>query len=125
MFFPSCKYLFDYNLYLSSIFVISHCDMYELFFLKYPMGFLDQNTWGFVQKRPLPNAQFLDPQGGWKDNRFGIDGHYQKAFVDAIITTKTTMNTRVSGQHGYKKDNVFDKMTEAEKLYSQYKWIIK
>ena len=53
------------------------------------------------------------------------DLNYKKAFVDAIITTKTTMNTRVSGQHGYKKDNVLDKMTEAQKMYDQYKWIIK
>ena len=54
------------------------------------------------------------------------DLNYQKAFVDAIITTKTTMNTRIVGQQGYKKDNAFDKqMTDAEKLYEQYKWIIK
>ena len=54
------------------------------------------------------------------------DLNYQKAFVDAIVTTKTTMNTRIVGQQGYKKDNAFDKqMTDAEKLYEQYKWIIK
>jgi len=53
------------------------------------------------------------------------DLNYQKAFVDAIITTKTTMNTKISGQHGYKKDSVFEKMSEAEQLYAQYKWIIK
>jgi hypothetical protein len=54
------------------------------------------------------------------------DLNYQKAFVDAIITTKTTMNTRIVGQQGYEKDNAFDKqMTDAEKLYEQYKWIIK
>ena len=53
------------------------------------------------------------------------DLNYQKAFVDAIITSKTTLNTQIKGQHGYKRDNVFDKMSEAEKLYQQYKWIIK
>ena len=54
------------------------------------------------------------------------DLNYQKAFVNAIVTTKTTMNTRIVGQEGYKKDNAFDKqMTDAEKLYEQYKWIIK
>jgi hypothetical protein len=53
------------------------------------------------------------------------DLNYKKAFVDAIIITNTTMNTRVSGQHGYRKDNILDKMTEAQKLYDQYKWIIK
>jgi len=35
------------------------------------------------------------------------------------------MNTRISGQHGYKKDNIMDQMTEAQQLYDQYKWIIK
>tara|TARA_Y100000310_G_scaffold271883_1_gene286590 strand:- start:3362 stop:4945 length:1584 start_codon:yes stop_codon:yes gene_type:complete len=53
------------------------------------------------------------------------DLNYQKAFVDAIITTRTTMNTRIPGQHGYKKDNIMDQMSEAQKLYEQYKWIIK
>jgi len=51
--------------------------------------------------------------------------NYQRAFVDAIITTKTTMNTQIKGQTGYKKDNIFDKMSEAEKIYDQFKWIIK
>jgi len=54
------------------------------------------------------------------------DLNYQKAFVDAIITTKTTMNTQIPGQQGYKKDNAFDKQAkDAEKLYEQFKWIIK
>lgn len=53
------------------------------------------------------------------------DLNYQKAFVDAIYTTKTTMNTRIAGQEGYKKDNIFDKMSEAADMYNQYKWIIK
>ena len=53
------------------------------------------------------------------------DLNYQKAFVNAIITTKTTMNTQIKGQEGYKKDNIFDKMSEAKDIYDQYKWIIK
>ena len=51
--------------------------------------------------------------------------NYKKAFVDAIMTSKTTMNTQIKGQEGYKKDSLFDKMNEADKLYNQYKWIIK
>ncbi|MAH46937.1 hypothetical protein CMI37_13990 [Candidatus Pacearchaeota archaeon] len=51
--------------------------------------------------------------------------NYKKAFVDAILTSRTIMNTQIKGQQGYKKDDLFDKMSEAEKLYSQYKWIIK
>jgi hypothetical protein len=53
------------------------------------------------------------------------DLNYQKAFVDSIITTKTTFNTRIKGQQGYKDDSVFDKMSEAKQLYSEYMWIIK
>lgn len=53
------------------------------------------------------------------------DLNYQKAFVNAIVTSKTTMNTQIKGQQGYKKDNIFDKMNEAKNLYDQYKWIIK
>ena len=53
------------------------------------------------------------------------DLNYQKAFLSSIITTKTTMNTQIKGQHGYKKDSTFDKMKEAEDLYKQHKWIIK
>ena len=51
--------------------------------------------------------------------------NYQKAFADAIITSTTTFNTRIKGQQGYKKDNIFDKMTEAKQVYDQFKWIIK
>jgi hypothetical protein len=51
--------------------------------------------------------------------------NYQKAFAAAIITTHTTMNTQIKGQHGYKQNEIFDKMSEADKLYQQYKWIIK
>jgi len=53
------------------------------------------------------------------------DLNYQKAFVNAIKTSKTTMNTQIAGQEGYKKDNIFDKMNEAKNIYDQYKWIIK
>ena len=51
--------------------------------------------------------------------------NYQKAFLESIYTSHTTMNTQIKGQEGYKKDNIFDKMNQAEELYSQYKWIIK
>ena len=53
------------------------------------------------------------------------DLNYQKAFADAIITTRTTMNTQIKGQDGYKQDNVLDQMAEVKELYEQYKWIIK
>ena len=54
------------------------------------------------------------------------DLNYKKAFVDAIITTRTTMNTQIAGQEGYKKENTLDKkMADMQKMYDQYKWIIK
>lgn len=53
------------------------------------------------------------------------DLNYQKAFVNAIITTKTTMNTRMSGQVGHRQGSHFDELQEAKELYNQYKWIIK
>ena len=51
--------------------------------------------------------------------------NYKKAFVSAIYTSKKSMNTQIKGQDGYKKNDLFDKMSEAEKMYNQYKWIIK
>ena len=51
--------------------------------------------------------------------------NYQKAFASSIITSKTTFNTNIKGQMGYKKDNMFDKIQEAERIHSQYMWIIK
>ena len=53
------------------------------------------------------------------------DLNYQKAFVDSIITTNTTFNTRVKGQHGYKDESILDKMTEAKDMYNEFMWIIK
>jgi hypothetical protein len=53
------------------------------------------------------------------------DLNYQKAFVDAIYTTRTTMNTQIKGQIGYKKDEIFDKMSEAKETYEEFMWIIK
>ena len=53
------------------------------------------------------------------------DLNYQKAFVDAIYTVKTTMNTQIKGQEGYKRNSATDIITEAKSYWDQYKWIIK
>jgi hypothetical protein len=53
------------------------------------------------------------------------DLNYQKAFVDAIYTVKTTMNTQIKGQEGYKPNNTTDIISEAKSYWDQYKWIIK
>ena len=51
--------------------------------------------------------------------------NYQKAYANSIYTSKTTMNTQIAGQEGYKKNDLFDRMKEAKTTYEQYKWIIK
>ena len=51
--------------------------------------------------------------------------NYQKAFADSIIISSKRFETRIKGQEGYKKENIFDKMSEAKSVYDQYKWIIK
>ena len=53
------------------------------------------------------------------------DLNYQKAFVDAIMTSRTTLNTQIKGQIGYTGEDTTSKMNEAKNLYSQYMWIIK
>jgi hypothetical protein len=53
------------------------------------------------------------------------DLNYQKAFVDAIMTSRTTLNTQINGQIGYTGEDQTSKMNEARNLYSQYMWIIK
>ena len=53
------------------------------------------------------------------------DLNYQKAFVDAIYTVKTTMNTQIKGQDGYKPNNITDIMSEAKSYWDEFKWIIK
>ena len=46
------------------------------------------------------------------------DLNYQKAFVDAIYTTRTTMNTQIKGQIGYKKDEIF--LNKSSKFFFLY-----
>ncbi len=53
------------------------------------------------------------------------DLNYKKAFVDAIITSRTSFDTKIKGQIGYKEDGIMDKMSDAENLYKEYMWIIK
>ena len=51
--------------------------------------------------------------------------NYHKAFLSSIKTSRTTMDTRIKGQRGYTKDSILEQKSEAQKLYEQYKWIIK
>ena len=47
------------------------------------------------------------------------DLNYQKAFVDSIITTNTTFNTRVKGQQGYKDDSGLQFLEKAGGIIEQ------
>ena len=51
--------------------------------------------------------------------------NYQRAFADAILTSRTIMNTQIKGQIGYKEKESFDKIDEAMKTYNQFNWVIK
>ena len=50
------------------------------------------------------------------------DIEYKKAFLNAMITTKTTLDTRAPGQM---KANMNDRMNEARKQMEEFGWIIK
>jgi hypothetical protein len=51
--------------------------------------------------------------------------NYQRAFVESIMTSRTIMNTKIKGQIGYTNEEQSRKIAEAQKLYSEYMWIIK
>jgi len=53
------------------------------------------------------------------------DLQYKKAFLNSMIFTTTRLNTTISGMQGYKKEETFDKISEAQKLYTDFSWLIK
>ena len=80
------------------------------------------NAYDKIQNKDLRARVLNSLEGQFK----GLSGgDYQKAFIDAIFTTRTTMNTQIKGQIGYKADNLADQMTDAKGLYDQFKWVIK
>jgi hypothetical protein len=50
------------------------------------------------------------------------DIEYKKAFLNAMITTKTTLDTRAPGQM---KANMSDRINEARKQMEEFGWVIK
>jgi hypothetical protein len=50
---------------------------------------------------------------------------YKKAMINSMISTNTTINTSISGMHSYKKDGIFDKITQTKKTQEQYPWLFK
>ena len=53
------------------------------------------------------------------------DLQYKKTFLNSMIFTTTRLNTTISGMQGYKKEETFDKISEAQKLYTDFSWLIK
>lgn len=50
---------------------------------------------------------------------------YKKAMINSMISTNTTINTSISGMHSYKKDGIFDKISQTKKNQEQYPWLFK
>jgi hypothetical protein len=42
-----------------------------------------------------------------------------------MVVANTKFNTTIPGMIGYKKEQNFDKMNEAKKIYNDFGWIIK
>jgi hypothetical protein len=53
------------------------------------------------------------------------DLKYKRAFLNSMVVANTKFNTTIPGMIGYKKEQNFDKMNEAKKIYNDFGWIIK
>jgi len=53
------------------------------------------------------------------------DLKYKRAFLNSMVVANTKFNTTIPGMIGYKKEENFDKMNEAKKMYNDFGWIIK
>jgi hypothetical protein len=42
-----------------------------------------------------------------------------------MISSNTKLNTTIPGMYGYKKQESFDKMREAQENYKNFGWLIK
>jgi hypothetical protein len=53
------------------------------------------------------------------------DLQYKRAFLNSMVLTSTKLNTTIPGQQGYKRNETFDKMNNAKKMYNDFGWILK
>jgi len=53
------------------------------------------------------------------------DVRYAKAFLDSMIYSNTKMNTAIKGMHGYRQDEMHDKLEQQRKVQSEYAWLYK
>ena len=57
------------------------------------------------------------------ENKRNIE--YNKAFLDTMISAKTTINTTIKGMQGHQADTVFQKSKKAKKEYEEFSWLYK
>ena len=50
---------------------------------------------------------------------------YKRTFLKSIIVSNTKLNTTISGMQGYKRNEVYDNMNNAQQTYKEFGWIIK
>ena len=53
------------------------------------------------------------------------DVQYAKAMLDSMVYSNTKMNTAIKGMHGYKRDEMHDRLDEQRKIQSEYGWLYK
>jgi len=57
------------------------------------------------------------------ENKRNIE--YSKAFLDTMLSAKTTINTTIKGMQGHESDTIFEKTEKAKKEYEEYSWLYK
>jgi len=57
------------------------------------------------------------------ENKRNIE--YNRAFLDTMLTTKTTINTTIKGMEGYDSKNTFEKTRKEKEMLEQYTWLFK
>ena len=53
------------------------------------------------------------------------DMKYAKAILDNIVHSSTRLNTSIKGMHGYKHDEMHDRLDEQRQLQSEFGWLYK
>ena len=53
------------------------------------------------------------------------DVEYKKAFMNSMIRSSTELRTKIPGQIGYKKDNLFDTMKQHKSNVDSFPWLFK
>jgi len=53
------------------------------------------------------------------------DLQYRRAFLNSMIVSNTKLNTTIPGMQGYKNNETFDRINEAQQMYKDFGWIIK